>query len=325
MAGYLEQIKDKVTTFLKKPKAASKSVNKKNLIEDLNMSKKRFEIFSSCISDMPMSYRKSLADKIFDLASTDKTCVGCIEYVTMAKAVAGNDLRVYFATFEKSANNFIDIVAKVQQNFGKIFDSNEVRIHNITLSQFAVFGMIEQATIFSNFASYLLDMVSNDLTEHDGTRELNNVPQYKVVYVNEHRDLVYELALNLKTGYVNYLNSIAKIVNSSSNVKMVGSTGTVNVGMIDPDEHMNNFFLRKALFNPFFFLGESWVILKNLRFQKNVREKEYLESHVALLKLEMDGMSPDSPEYQHHVKVINAYNEMIAKLDKRISEYENSN
>ena len=43
-------------------------------------------------------------------------------------------------------------------------------------------------------------------------------------------------------------------------------------------------------------------------FQRTVKEREYLDSHIALLKLEMDGQDPDSPEYQHHVKVIDAYN-----------------
>lgn len=323
MAGYLEQIKEKALSFLKKPKASAKSVNKKNLIENLNLAKKRFDIFSTVISTMPMSYRKAMADRVFDLAST-KTNVGCIEYVAMSKALAGNDLRVYFSTFEKSANNFSDIVAKVQQNFGKIFDSNEVRIHNINLGQFAVFGMIEQAVIFSNFISYLLDMISNDVTAHDSTRELANVPQYKVVYIQEHKALVYELALQLKTGYINYLNDIAKVAKSSSNVKLVNANGEVNIGMIDPDEHMNNYFLRRATFNPFLFLGETWIILKNLKFQSNIREKEYLESHIALLKLELDNVDPDSPEYQHHVKVIDAYNEMLTRLDEKISKYENS-
>lgn len=323
MSSYLEQIKEKALSFLKKPKSAAKSVNKKNLIENLNLAKKRFEIFTTVINTMPMSYRKALVDRIFDLSS-DKTNVGCVEYVAMAKALAGNDLRVYFSTFEKSANNFSDIVAKVQQNFGKIFDNNEVRIHNINLGQFAVFGMIEQAVIFSNFISYLVDMISNDVTAHDSTRELANVPQYKVVYIQKHKTLVYELALNLKTGYTSYLNDIAKVTKSSSNVKLVNASGEVNIGMIDPDEHMDNYFLRRASFNPFLFLGETWVILKNLKFQSNVREKEYLESHIALLKLELDNVDPDSPEYQHHVKVIDAYNEMLTRLDEKISKYENS-
>jgi len=313
-----------VSKALDKPKSKMVSVNKQHLLEDINMTKKKLEIFSKCIDSMPKSYRKNLADKIFDLASKRGVNVGCVEYVKMARAVAGNDLHVYFSTCEICCNNFTEIIDKVLADFNKIFDGKDVRIDNITLGQFAVFGMMEQASIFAKYCSYLMDMVSHDVLAHNSESELANLPQYKPMFVSKNSTLVHELARELKTGYINYLTDIKKVVNSSSNVKLINNAGESNLGMVDPDEHASNFFIKNATFNPFFIIGETWVVLRHWLFQRTVKEREYLDSHIALLKLELDGQDPDSPEYQHHVKVIDAYNKMLAELDEKISKYENS-
>ena len=321
--NYISRLGKLITSAFSKAKGKKVSVNKNHILEDIGYTKKKLEIFSKCIESMPMSYRKSLSDKIFDLSS-NKTMVGCIEYVNMARTLSKNDLSVYFASFESCANSFIKIINSVLDDFDKVFDNKEIVVENVDLGQLAVFGMMEQASLFSKFCSYLLDMVSNDILTYNESRQLNSIAQYKVVFVNINSTLIYELVSNLLRGYTNYLNDIKKVVKSSSNVKLLNNLGETNIGMIDPDEHMNNLFLRRATFNPFFIIGETWAVMRHLTHQKTIKEREYLDSHIALLKLQLDGKDPDSQEYQHHVKVINSYNEMLTRLDEKISKYENS-
>ena len=54
-----------------------------------------------------------------------------------------------------------------------------------------------------------------------------------------------------------------------------------------------------------------------------VKEKEWMESHVALLKLQLQNVDPNSDEYRKQVKIIAAYDEMIAGLDQKIDAYLN--
>lgn len=321
MSSYIERIKALTAKAFSRPKAKTTSVNKQHLLEDINLTKKKFEIFIKCIESMPMSYRKQLADKIFDLAAT-KTNTGCVEYVKMAKGVRGKDLSVAYSTFEICSKGFIEIIDRVLKDFNKIFEGRELRIENVTLGQFAVFGMMEQASVLSKYNSYLLDMVTHNVVRKEGVSELAALPQYKVAFVAKNSELAIALSNELKTGYINYVKDIKNVVSSSNNVKLVNNDGESNVGMIDPDDHSSNFFLKKATYNPFFILGETWVIIRHWIFQKQVKEKEYLESHIALLRMELDGKDPDSPEYQHHIKVIDAYNRMLADLDQKISKYE---
>jgi hypothetical protein len=324
MLGYLEKIKTSLMDLFKlKPKSKTMQINRQHLRENLEVIEKKFKIFIECIDSMPMSYRKRMADKIFDMSSS-KLNVGCKEYVAMARTIKGNDLRVYFDTSMVCSKNFLKIIERTIAEFDKIFDNREIRISNVTLGQYAVFGMIDQANIFSKFVSYLLDMISHEVLAGGDGEELDNIPQYKPVFIAKHNKMVYNLAISLKTGYLNYLTSISKVVKSASNVKLINEAGQSNVGMIDPDEHSSNLFIRNATFNPFFFIGETWVLIKHSLYQRTVKEREYLESHIAVLRLQLDGVDPDSPEYQHHVKVINAYNKMLTALDEKIAKYENS-
>lgn len=322
MANYLEDIYNKAVEIANKH--GGKGVTKANLLESIRLTEKKLQIFSQCINSMLQSDRRKVTDIIHELAAQKDKYLGCAEYVNMARALKGRDISTYFCTFETCANNLLTIIDKVVDNIDKMFDNRNIRIENITLGQMAVFGMLEQANIFSKFSSYLLDMVSFDILNSKGSKDLNPVAKYKVEYVAANKDLVYDLAFNLKTGYINYLKDINSVFKGKSNVKLLTQTGETNIGLVDPDEHSGNLFLRKATFNPFLLIGETWVLAKHWLFQRTVKEKEYLESHVALLSLELNGVDPDSKEYQHHVKVINAYNKMIAELDAKIEKYEKS-
>ena len=64
---------------------------------------------------MPRSYRqKGLADKIFDLSSKKSVNVGCVEYVKMAKAVAGNDLGFISRHSKSAVITFLRSLRKLQ-------------------------------------------------------------------------------------------------------------------------------------------------------------------------------------------------------------------
>ena len=61
--------------------------------------------------------------------------------------------------------------------------------------------------------------------------------------------------------------------------------------------------------------------MRNLKYQKMIQEKEWLQNHTDLLKLQLNGIDPNSDEYRKAVKIINTYNDMIRDLDLKISSY----
>ena len=61
---------------------------------------------------------------------------------------------------------------------------------------------------------------------------------------------------------------------------------------------------------------------KRHKYEKQKEEKAWLEQHVAMLKMELDGVDKTSPEYIKISKIIEAYDSKISDYDKKINEFE---
>ena len=61
---------------------------------------------------------------------------------------------------------------------------------------------------------------------------------------------------------------------------------------------------------------------KRHKYEKQKEEKAWLEQHVAMLKMELDGVDKTSPEYIKTSKIIEAYDSKISDYDKKINEFE---
>jgi hypothetical protein len=73
--------------------------------------------------------------------------------------------------------------------------------------------------------------------------------------------------------------------------------------------------------NIFLWIGESIEDYKHSRYLKNQNLKQWMESHVANLRLELANIDPDSKEAVRLQKIIQAYDAKIAEYDRKINEY----
>ena len=53
-------------------------------------------------------------------------------------------------------------------------------------------------------------------------------------------------------------------------------------------------------------------------------ERDLMQARVQLLKLELDGVDPESPEYKKQLKIIENYTAIIARIDQKLDKYYNS-
>jgi hypothetical protein len=116
----------------------------------------------------------------------------------------------------------------------------------------------------------------------------------------------------------------------NNDVNLIGDDNTANLGFVQTTSYtpmMRNLFTtgaRSFVHVIFQSLGELWNLIKNHKYTKAKKEKEWMEAHVALLKLQLQGVDPNSDEYRKQVQIIESYNEMIAELDQKIAQYENN-
>lgn len=75
--------------------------------------------------------------------------------------------------------------------------------------------------------------------------------------------------------------------------------------------------------NPIMWAGDGILTLQHWSHERRKYTREWMATKIALLNMDLEGKDTTSPEYQEKVKVLNAYTNMIAELDRKIARYEN--
>lgn len=212
-----------------------------------------------------------------------------------------------------------EIIDKIDTLFG----ADKVDISSCRTSNLAVLGVLHDSDVLANFTMYLYTYLSRVAID-----DSNGVPKYRQVYVLEHLDEVVD-----KVNKVYEKKGIVKLVDEIEFSRNNGTDAALSV--VAPFD-----FNKQTVTRGF---GQSmWDAIGNVlhclnifvhisnaiddyRLKKNRRNretKEWLEQHVALLKLELANKDQNDPEYNKLMNIIKAYDEQIAEYDQLINEFE---
>lgn len=302
-----------------------KSINKESFKENLDILNKRYNTFIGTLESLSVDDRISLANRIHTCSSKPEN-IACSAYSELAKQVYGKDLKIAFETYLFVAKKFIISFDNLQRALNKVFTNKALSVYNANLLHVAVFGVITDAEKFINFAVYMFDNILYETTEHRGIRELPPPQKYRLTYINKHKDEFASIC-RAKLSNSDAAEKIALADPKSNDLDVTlinenneSNMGFVNLGKMSPFiKNMVQTGARK--FFVFRWLGEQWNILKHSKYLKSVKEKEWLEAHVALLQMDLQNVDPNSDEYRKYIKIIESYNVMIADLDKKIDSY----
>jgi len=318
-----DQLAEKVEKELG-PETRIKKIKKENFVEDLSITQRRLDGVLQSISRFEEPERQAIADRIFEFSNQNGNHA-CEIYVSLAKDVQRDDLRFAFNSILTTGAAFSTILNEIAASTNEIFSENTMTIHNTKISHLTVFGIVAEANIFTDYAVYLFDCCSAEIVTHRNVPELGRVKPYKLKYLDEHYDhMVYMLK-----NYINpriYLDDIKHLRKSQYDIQLVNNNQRFNGGFLNSGKMgTSRNFISSMAFNPFYWLGEQYNLYKQARFMKQSKEKEYLESHVALLRMELAGVDPNTDEYRKRTKTIQAYDNMIAQLDQKMAEYMDDN
>lgn len=324
----IDIVKDLGTNLQKEiaPGQKMKTIQKEDLRENLVHLKERFVNFSNVLNNLSANDRKTVASAIFK-ASSDRNNIACNTYADVAKMIGKNDIRIAFDSIGFVTLNYIKIIDALDRMITTAFKDKAITVYNTKLSHVAIFGLINEAELFINYATYLFDGVNYELCQHNGVRELPPPKKYRQAKLQKDMAEFVEICKNRLSSTSTAIASEIEKVRQNLDVNLIGddnaiNTGFINIGKISPMIR-NILGIGARKFFIFRWLGEQWQLLKYARYQKAKKEKEWLEAHVALLKLDLQGADPNSEEYRKLVKVIESYNEMIAELDQKIDAYMN--
>lgn len=296
-----------------------RKISKEDFKENLGLVEGQLTNFINTLTNISGSDKEQFSQRITTFAVPGNLfCNTCVEISKLLRSQ-----KVGFDPFVMLAQNLKTVLQMIERNVNVLFNEKFTTIYNAKVSQLAVFRIVEQAQIFSNYAVYLFDGVLYEIVVNEGVHELNQPKPYRYEFINKYKLGVVEL---MKVGTLpngaNQLITEIDALRKSMDTTLLDDQDRVN-GAIKTVK--NKFGLIEGgatiLASIFRYFGEWGVLMRNLKYQKMIQEKEWLQNHTDLLKLQLNGVDPNSDEYRKAVKIINTYNDMIRDLDLKISSY----
>lgn len=213
---------------------------------------------------------------------------------------------------------------KLRDNFTSLFDQgtdvSEIQIEQLKLSHAAIFGYINLSTLMCDWFCFFY----TNLIGQPG--ETIRVPAYREKIIKSSSRVVAEfvsdvLARGTQRGIVDVVSGIR----AKGDVTLYSDAAT-----LDSYANINDYpgamklFDNFSVFQPILLVREWFTLRTHNKYKRNVALREWMLTKTYVLRMDMNGIDPDSPEYQRQLAILNKYSDEIAKLDKLISEYENS-
>lgn len=216
----------------------------------------------------------------------------------------------------------IQVLEELESTIDGIFTNKTINIFNTRLSHVVILGILAESKLIYNYSRYLISGMVSSLTKQ------RDIAKYRYAFINDNGQQMANIVARAhsKTGSYNFQAMIKDLKTQSIDVTLIDDMANVVPNNIDESKIKKNTLNVMQLgipnLNIFRWLGEIWVTMKHNRAQEAKREKEWMEAHVALLKMDLADMDPDSEEYKRLVKIIEKYEEMITKADRKLNEQE---
>jgi len=229
---------------------------------------------------------------------------------------------VPFSSLVESGKRWLVILTELESNVDDLFKHNTINLFNGRLSHVVVIGLIAEARMLVKFSKYLLSAVVSAVTNQ------RDIAKYRYVWMDEYMTPVGEMVSKSlgRTDNYNFKAIIKDLQTKAVDVALIDDFNKTQLDMVNNSKVSTS---AKSLIKAgikklglFRWIGEIFVNRKQEKIEKKRREVEWMKAHVELLKMKLDEMDEDDPEYQRLVKIIQRYEEMITKADKEASSEE---
>lgn len=210
-------------------------------------------------------------------------------------------------------------LSHLRPKIDKYFE-DKVNINNARFSHMAILGVVDICEIYAEFVVNLYQGIFCTVTKD--TKEL---PKYRIDYVKANMAMCTAVVNKVydRTGPVAFESSLVEIRNANNDIPIMNEDGLPNVQFLNEARIglTTANLLGISLQNPFLVLGKFYADWQKYRIVKIERQREWMESRTALVKMSMDGVDKDSPEYLKLQKTVAYYEEKITQIDRKLAKY----
>ena len=270
----------------------------------------------------------------------NKTATFCMNYLPKSSSPARDVVKNYLKQLKGKASlaeskGFLlsllqadmlqlELLNEASNKFNTLIQDDSITLYNTRVSIYLFIYYLQQAELLSNFTNYLVTFIVQAIRHHE-----NDIPKYRIVYLTDHVESVAGIVSDIlsNSNKYNIVESIKTLrnrfedieLNSETNMRRFNVDAFMSMGALVFDGIKALFkWVPKLIYDPLIAFDD----FKRHKYEKQKEEKAWLEQHVAMLKMELDGVDKTSPEYIKSSKIIEAYDSKISDYDKKINEFE---
>lgn len=238
------------------------------------------------------------------------------------KSAARMEESVPFSSLVEALKRRLVVLTELESQVDDLFKHNTINLFNGRLSHIVVIGLVAQSKMICKFSKFLLSAVVSSITNQ------RDVAKYRYEWMSNYLEPTAEVvakSISSKNGY-DFEAIIKDMQTKAVDVTLIDDFNKVTVGMINKSQVSSD---AKSIIKHgvqslglFRWIGEILATRKQNKIEEKRREIEWMRAHVELLKMKLEEVDEDSPEYQRLVKIIARYEEMITKADKKAKKEE---
>lgn len=320
-----------ISALLSKPAAEIKFKNltEESLTSQLEDIKTLLKTTSSVWDELSGTQLDNIFDQAVDQLSVDRNLIRQVGKPTadaisnLPKALTGRARSMgMFGAIGHTTRIVSRLIDEMLDNVHKVLnDKKSVTVNDVQVSHGLFLGMLQSVRIFAEFNGYLLASISHIATTRNSKID---IPRYMLDYITDHHEHYVGLVNQLSNakGKYSVINEITGIRKNGLDFKMSATDQSLNRSIFKV-LGVENIFLSifGLMVRPIVLLGEVYVDMRHSYYQSIKEKKKWLEGHVALIKMELEGVDHNDPEYLKLQKMVSFYEDKIAEYDKKIQQY----
>lgn len=312
-----------------KDKAQMQSLRKDDVItilkQNIEMHKANAEALNVMSSQEMNSWMLKVTQALNDTPGKsrdvyDRYCKG------LSSAASSLERKCFLSSLKVINADIIPVLNEILKNIDSFMENDKVELYETKMSQLAILGICRDSTRIATFTQYLytyLIRVTSDTYD--------DIPRYREEYMLDNVDRVSKIVSNFcdHKGYYNFNKDMTKIRRQNADL-ILGANGKFSFNQYLGS--VRNFYTADILdsimsalscLNLYDHVMNFIDDYKLERNNRNKETKEWLETHVAVLRMELAEKDKSSKEYAKLENIIKAYDAKITEYDEAIQAFEN--
>jgi hypothetical protein len=250
----------------------------------------------------------------------DRYCKG------LSSSASSLERKCFLSSLKVINADLIPVLNEILKNIDSFMENDKVELYETKMSQLAILGICRDSTRIATFTQYLytyLIRVTSDTYD--------DIPRYREEYMLDNVDRVSKIVSNFcdHKGYYNFNKDMTKIRRQNADL-ILGANGKFSFNQYLGS--VRNFYTADILDSIMSALSclnlydHVMNFIDDYKLERNSRNKEtkeWLETHVAVLRMELAEKDKSSKEYAKLENIIKAYDAKITEYDEAIQAFEN--